>query len=390
MSQTRIIHLYRRFRPEFTGDGIYYEHLIPLMAELGTTHIVLAFDTPKPDSIPNFNFQIHYLTSSAGERSRFALISWLWANRNNFDVLHIHSHVDRTFLSYWFARAVGLRVIYSSTLEDSADELLAGYRPSFRPLVRLLFYGIEFFVGNSPRLYSGKSRWIGSRRATVIPQGTTYPTLISTEDRDELRRSFGVESGDIVLLYVGSICARKGILSLVSTFALSAANNSHVRLIMVGPVIEPEYGANVFRNIDEMSLTDRVMHVSFAENVRPYYQISDAFVFSSYNEGFPNVLLEAMSFGLPIVSRLIPEVTDTFIEDGYSGYLFLSDDFHVILDAVIADLAHGKVMGEHARQRVHDSFLITDIAQRYVSLYKSTVRRHSLPDTPPQKVSELR
>ena len=274
------------------------------MAELGTTHVVLAFDTPRPVSPPTLNFQVHYLKSSAGGRSWLALVLWLWANRKTFDVLHIHSHVDRTFLSYWFARFVGLRVIYSSTLEDSADELLASYRSSFRPLVRLLFHGIEFFVGISPRLYSGKSRWIGSRRATIIPQGVKLPTICSAQEREESRHSLGIETSDIVLLYIGSISARKGILSLINTFALSAASNSHIRLMLVGPIIEHEYGESVFAAIKDKSLVDRITHVPYVENVRPYYLISDIFVFASYSEGFGNVLLEAMSFGLPVISRI--------------------------------------------------------------------------------------
>src|SRR5882724_8700883 len=117
MTQIRVAHLYRRFRPDFTGDGIFYARLIPLMAEANSSHTVVVFETLRPAVPIPSDFPVHYLTDEAGMRPRFSLLRWLSANARNFDVLHIHSHVDRTFLNYWLARILGLRVIYSSTLE---------------------------------------------------------------------------------------------------------------------------------------------------------------------------------------------------------------------------------------------------------------------------------
>jgi len=196
MSSLRIAHLYRRFRPDFTGDGIFYARLIPLMAESGTEHSVVVFETLRPATPESSDFPVHYLTNGVGERPRFSLMRWLWADAKNFDVLHIHSHVDRTFLSYWLARLLGLRVLYSSTLEDSVDEMLSRYRPSFRVLARRLLRGIDFFVGISPRLYSGKSRWVGEDRATVIPQGVTLPALCTAQDREALRGALGIKPSE--------------------------------------------------------------------------------------------------------------------------------------------------------------------------------------------------
>ena len=372
MTQIRVAHLYRRFRPDFTGDGIFYARLIPLMAEANSSHTVVVFETLRPtDPIPS-DFPVHYLTDGSGERPRFSLICWLWAHARNFDVLHIHSHVDRTFLSYWLARVLGLRVIYSSTLEDSANEMLSRYRPSFRILARRLIRGINHFVGISPRLYSGKSQWVGERRASVIPQGVTMPALCG--DRETLRRSLGVQAHEIVILYVGSISARKGVLRLVEAFAELAAEAADVRLIIVGPAIEPAYGELVFSTIAQKGLTDRITHVPYADDPGQYYLASDIFAFASYSEGFGNVLLEAMSFGLPVVSRYIGDVTDTFIEHGVSGYLFSTDSaFLDSLKKLAGDPALRKDMGARARERVQKDFQLPDLAKRYVALYRSLV-----------------
>jgi glycosyltransferase involved in cell wall biosynthesis len=372
MNQMRVIHLYRRFRPDFTGDGIFYARLIPLMAESASDHEVVVFETARPAEPLASDFPVHYLTDSKGERSRFALARWLWRNAKNFNVLHIHSHVDRTFLNYWLARFLGLSVLYSSTLEDSADEMLSRYRPSFRILARRLIRGIQHFVGISPRLYSGKSRWVGEDRASVIPQGVTLPALCGDAERSALRRSLGFAPDETVVLYVGSVSKRKGVLALVKCFGELAATAPQARLLIVGPAIEPEYGAEVFRYIAEKNLSDRVTHIPYAEDPVPYYLAADVFAFASYSEGFGNVLLEAMSFGLPVVSRYIGDVTDTFIEHGVSGYLFSTDaSFLANLKSLVDDPQLRREMGERARKRVEDDFQLPDLAKRYVALYRA-------------------
>ena len=374
MSDMRVIHLYRRFRPDFTGDGIFYARLIPLMAESQTDHEVVVFETPQPSEPIASDFPVHYLTGSAGERSRFALAGWLWKNARNFHVLHIHSHVDRTFLTYWLARFLGLSVLYSSTLEDSADEMLSRYRPSFRILARRLIRGIQHFVGISPRLYSGKSPWVGEERASVIPQGVTLPALCETSERETLRQSLGIGPEEIVILYVGSISKRKGVLALVKCFGELATAVPEARLMIVGPAIEPEYGEEVFRYITDRQLSDRVTHIPYADDPSPYYLASDIFAFASYSEGFGNVLLEAMSFGLPVVSRYIGDVTDTFIEHGVSGYLFSTDAaFLANMKRLAADPVLRHEMGARARKRVEDDFQLPDLAKRYVALYRALV-----------------
>ena len=125
--------------------------------------------------------------------------------------------------------------------------------------------------------------------ASVIPQGVTLPELYDAPRRAALRQSLGIAPDDIIILYVGSISARKGVLSLVKCFAELAATTPDARLIIVGPAIEPEYGADVFRYIADHKLGDRITHVPYAEDPGQYYQASDVFAFASYSEGFGNV-----------------------------------------------------------------------------------------------------
>src|SRR6185312_15425461 len=77
----RVLHLYRRFKPDFTGDGIYYEQLIPLLVASGSQHAVLVYETAAPDGPVWLNNRaVVYL--QAGDYGPLKLARWIFAHRS--------------------------------------------------------------------------------------------------------------------------------------------------------------------------------------------------------------------------------------------------------------------------------------------------------------------
>lgn len=384
----RILHLYRRFRPDFTGDGIYYERLIPLVAEHGSRHEVLVYETLRPDASPSVAAaqqpeQVHYLTAPDGSGGGYrAYFDWMRRNIRRFDVLHIHSHVDRYFLTYLLAQARGCRVIYSSTLDDSVEELVAGYRPGYRRLIRRLMGRLNAFIGISPRLFSGNSPAVGRSRADLIPQGVCIPAD-PLPDRAAARAALGYGADDVVWLFVGSIIARKAVDFLVAQFATAARDRPGLHLLLVGPATDPAYERQIQAQVAEAGLGERVRHVPFTDDLAAYYAAGDIFVFASHSEGFGNVLLEAMSHRLPVVSRYLPGVTDTFIVHGESGYLFsCPEDFATLTAELAADPGLRARIGDAARRAVIAEYSMETIATQMSELYRSVVSTGSPPVFP--------
>jgi teichuronic acid biosynthesis glycosyltransferase TuaC len=376
----RILHLYRRFRPDFTGDGIYYEQLIPLLSQTGSRHTVLVFETSAPpESVEVGDGPVIYLKTH--DREPLALLRWIFRHRRQFDILHIHTHVDRLFLCYLAARAFGWKLIYSSTLSDTLEELVQTYRPVYRPLARKLFSLINIFVGISPRLLSIAT--LPDEKCRLIPQGVRLPPAAQADLRTATRESLGISSEDVVLLYLGSICERKGIDRLVRTFTELAAIRPALRLVLVGPVLEPDYWSPIKQQIESRKLSDRITHIDFDPSPARYYAAADIFVFASRDEGFGNVLLEAMSHGLAVVSRYLDGVTEAFIEHGESGFLFSrADMFASGLLTLIDSPEIRKRVGEIARETVRENYDIASIAAQYSRLYHGLVRQSQVADQP--------
>jgi len=75
-----------------------------------------------------------------------------------------------------------------------------------------------------------------------------------------------------------------------------------------------------------------------------YYKHADIFVLPSYNEGLPMSILEAGSFGLPVISTPVGGIPEV-IEDGVNGYLIEPGDIEALKDRLLL-LANGPELRE--------------------------------------------
>ena len=124
-------------------------------------------------------------------------------------------------------------------------------------------------------------------------------------------------------LSVGRMSAlHKGFDILITAFALFAKQNSDWKLNIVGDGPERE---NLQKLINDNDLTERVKLYPFTSNIQKYYSSASVYVLSSRWEGFPLVLMEAMSHGLPIIASNIP-VCEEFLSKTTFSTPFKSED----------------------------------------------------------------
>ena len=362
----RVLHVFRYFRPDFTGEGLFVEKLAPFFIEQGVQSQILATRTfaPGPASRLAGIDRVIYCRDTQAARLRAFWLALRWA-----DVVHFHCMVDRGFVLHGIARLSGRRVVQSATLDDGLGMLVASYRPIYRGLVRRLCRLISAAVAISPCLRDDSCDVLPADRIYLIPQGAT-PIPPCPSRRAGLRASWCVTDAQTVLLYVGSMTRRKDPLFLVQNHVFTPADQ--VRLLLIGPDLVDADGMAVTTAIAASPVAAAITRHYYVEDPRPAYAAADIFVFASTKEGFGNVLIEAMAAGLPVVARRLPGVTDSFIDHGRTGFLFdTAAEYTALVQALVDDPGLRRRVGDAARAEVAGGHSLQAVAQRYVMLYRN-------------------
>jgi glycosyltransferase involved in cell wall biosynthesis len=122
----------------------------------------------------------------------------------------------------------------------------------------------------------------------------------------------------------------------------------------------------------ELGVADRVLFAGRAEDVRPWLRSFDCFLLTSDHEGMPNVVLEAMACGVPVVTRPVEGIAE-LVAHGTTGFVSAGADateLAALVSRVIeADEAGRRAMGEAARERMVRGFSLDVMAGRYAALY---------------------
>ena len=132
---------------------------------------------------------------------------------------------------------------------------------------------------------------------------TTYfsPLTQKREILDELKLKLNITQDDFVFIFVGRLVGDKGINELVEAFI--ALERTNIKLLLVGP-LETDLDPLQPKTLEKIQHPN-IIQVGYQQDVRPYLAISNALVFPSYREGFPNVVMQAGAMGLPsIVSNI--------------------------------------------------------------------------------------
>jgi Glycosyltransferase len=160
----------------------------------------------------------------------------------------------------------------------------------------------------------------------------------------------------------------KGFDILINAFALFAKQNQDWTLDIVGEGSEEEMLRSL---ISKHQLEKRVTIFPFTKNVEKHYESASVYVLSSRWEGFPLVLFEAMSYGLPILSSDIPIAKEILENKGVST-LFTSENINDLANKAINMTQSENLykMSETALEYVKEASLSAIIQQWKSILFK--------------------
>ena len=377
-----VLHVLKLFRPDFTGEGILLERTAPIFDSLAPAirHDLLVVDTSRPASPVEASSgfrKIVYLRRGEAVHSpwyrELLLLWWLVRNIRQYQAIHFHSHVDRYFLAYLLAKLFRKRLILSATLDDSVPNLVASYRRAYRPLSSALMRLFDVYIAICPKLQVESAAMVGPGKVRMIPVGVAIPSDPGRERRST-RQAWDFTDDDIVLIFVGGICARKDPLFLIEQMPAVRAFCPRAKLVIVGPILEPEHHEKMMTCLREHRLEKAVLFTGEVRDPYPLIAMADIFVFASHLEGFGTAVAEGMAHGLVPVVRHLPGVNDMFVRQNETGFAFTSaEEYLAVLRQLVDNPALRRQIGAAARALILSEFDNVRFARRVLETYDVNV-----------------
>jgi glycosyltransferase involved in cell wall biosynthesis len=151
---------------------------------------------------------------------------------------------------------------------------------------------------------------VRGERIDIVPSAIEPGYSVDSTQVTQVRAQWHLLEHTRIILSVGRLSREKGHRDLIT--AASILRENHPDLVFVVLLIGdgPER-RRLEQQAQALGLCDRVRFTGYQQNLMTYYTLSDIFVLPSYSEGSPNVLLEAMIAGTPIVASAVGGVPET-------------------------------------------------------------------------------
>lgn len=283
--------------------------------------------------------------------------------KESFDI--VNCHLPALFPYFVFSLFVIKKTkffytIHSDVLSEEPRKYMRDIRRYFARSGKLNFVGISKKIGadfqqvynlpNSiPVIYNGRK--------------TQKPTS-AYQDVRQMIESFKQNENTKVFVAVGRMTKEKNFDMLVRAFSMLADRN--IVLMIIGR--DPDNFIDKHKDVTPSN----THYIGSVPNVFDFLLCSDCFIMSSFYEGLPIAMIEAMSASLPIISTPVGGIPD-IVEDGENGYLSASVNLDDFINAINRFLNDDKdnvdMTKENNRQKFVNMFMIEKTAESYINLY---------------------
>lgn len=219
-----------------------------------------------------------------------------------------------------------------------------------------------------------------SARITSKPLNVLAHGNVRGIDLNHYRRSDEVvqqakglrKDNTITYIFIGRLVADKGITELVNAFVKLNQLHDNTRLLLVGPKEQARspLPSHILQTIESHKSIEAV---GMQHDIRPWLAAADVFVFPSYREGFPNVVIEAGAMALPSIVTDINGSNEIIIE-GKNGLIIPSHDSDSLFNSMLrlySDASLRQSLSRNARDLIADRFDCHLVRKALYDLYSS-------------------
>ena len=220
----------------------------------------------------------------------------------------------------------------------------------------------------------------GFERLRVLARGVDTELFNPLKRCQELRKQWGVQDHQKVVLYVGRLAAEKNLQVTVDAFRAMSQVNPNLKMVWVGD--------GPLKESLKLSCPNSIFTgVQTGEALAAHYASGDLFFFSSLSETFGNVTLEAMASGLAVLAYDYAAARQ-FIDHGVNGFLanpneansFINQGLELLKDSV--DLQNLRVQARQTTLEISWDKVTKKLENNYEDLLLNSHLKDKLASSP--------
>jgi glycogen(starch) synthase len=272
-------------------------------------------------------------------------------------------------IAWWFKKRYGIPYVVSlrgGDVPGAQEEQLWLWHKLAKPIIRIVWKEAFRVVANSEGLaklaYESASGL--NLQINAIPNGVDLARFSPPESR--------AQREEVALLFAGRASREKNVPEVLEALAKFKERRWRFSIVADGPEMK-----GWRRRAQQVGLQDRVMFKGWLpkDKMEEIYRETDVLVFPSTSEGMPNVVLEAMASGLPVIATRI-RGTEDLVEDGICGFLYEPGDVVGLGELLekIFDKGTRERMGKASRRRA-EKFSWAETAMRYQDILLEALKR---------------
>lgn len=324
---------------------------------------------PRYPLIPKISMPLHGWLMFLGSYTAVRRL----CRQTQFDCIDAHYVYPDGFAAVLLGKIFKLPVILSARGTDM--NLFPRFR-TIRPMIRWTLQRVRGAIGVCTPLQDAMlASGLAPQNATVIGNGVDTTRFYSV-DRVAARERLSIPQDAQVVVSVGGLIERKGFHFLIPALARIAPRYPGLKLYIVGA---GEWEGKLQSMIKALGVRDRVFLTGPQPNeqLKLWYSAADISCLASSREGWPNVLLESMACGTPVVATRVwgtPEV----ITSPDLGVMVdqTSESIAAGLDLALSRTWHRDRIAQYARQRTWDV-----VAAEVERFFRSKLQSSAQPAT---------
>jgi glycosyltransferase involved in cell wall biosynthesis len=337
------------------ADSIYKKRLLIIQSKIKD-----AFCVPMQRSI-----------SPIKDIVSFSKIYTYFSKMDRLDVVHVHSSKSGILGSLAAKLNHAKCIIFTPHAFASMGS--TGVKKQFLlVLERVCGFLCDYLVAVSidEADYALKNKIVPEKKICLIRNGVEVPPLNGTENkRQEFRSQIGISDTTRLIGSIGRITFQKHPMLFIDLVHLRSKkyNPSEEKYVMIG---NGDLTFQIKTKIKELKLEDHILFMGFQDDVSTIFLGLDIYVLHSRYEGMPYTLLEAMSYGLPVISTKVPGVQELI-----SNKELIVDpgDLHALDEALdrMTFAEYRNVVGRLNRKFLAENFTCEVMCNKLMDLYTS-------------------